>query len=449
MPQGVRVQVPPPTKLKIMSRVKKNLVFLFLGVLRALPYAKRVAVFLFFPLKDYVLKFDDFVFRVLALPLYNTYRLAKKFFVGESRIRKYVFGRWGLSISFVVFFLFGFVSTIEAGPSMAETGRGMFFYSLFGTEEEFVEEVGSKEKIDASSYLAGEAVFQSASLDGGIPIDYIAEEDTSLTAFGGMALIQPLVFASEESVAARREVEMYTVGTGDTISSISRRFGLNINTLLWSNNLTSRSLIRPGDKLSILPVDGVLYKIRKGDTVSKIARAMRADEKKIMEFNGLESGTTLAVGENLIIPGGRIVVAQPAIQPRANTVLPAAPKSAFGMIWPTSVRRITQYYWWKHPAIDVGGGNKGIGLPIYAADAGVVEYAGWGTGYGLQVVINHGNGIKTRYAHANKVLIEKGQRVEQGTVIMEMGNTGWSTGPHLHFEIYINGRRVNPLSYVR
>lgn len=332
---------------------------------------------------------------------------------------------------------------------MIETGGGMFFYSLFGGEEEFVEEIGSKEKIDVSSYLAGEAVLGSYSVDGGIPVDYIAGEDTSLTTFGGMALIQPLVFVSEESVAPRTQVEVYVVGAGDTISSISRKFGLNVNTILWANNLTSMSLIRPGDKLSILPVDGVLYKIKKGDTVAKIAQTLKADKEKILEFNMLSSGTTLTVGTNMVVPGGRIVVAQPAVQQRATTVLPAVAKNSFGMIWPTSVKRITQYYGYRHPGLDIGGGAKGVGLPIYAVDDGVVEYSGWGTGYGYQILINHGNGVKTRYGHANKLFAVKGQQVEQGDVIMEMGNTGWSTGPHLHFEIYINGRRVNPLSYVR
>jgi murein DD-endopeptidase MepM/ murein hydrolase activator NlpD len=412
-----------------MSKINKNLIVLFLGFLRSFFFVKKALIF--------------------VLSFYNAYRLIKKFFIGESRVRRYVFGKWGLSISFIIFFIFGFVSTIEAGSSMVETGGGLFFYSLFGEKEEFIEEIGSKEKIDVSSYLSGEAVFQSSAADGGIPIDYIAEEDVSLTAFGGMALIQPVVFVSEESVAPRTHVETYVVNSGDTISSISRKFGLNVNTILWANNLTARSLIRPGDKLSIMPVDGVLYKVKKGDTVSKIARSLNADEKKILEFNMLSSGTALTIGETLVVPGGRVVVAQPAVQQRATTVLPAAPKSNFGMIWPTSVRRITQYFSWKHPAIDIGGGSKGIGLPIYTVDDGVVEYSGWGTGYGYQIVINHGNGIKTRYAHANKLFVVKGQRVEQGDVIMEMGNTGWSTGPHLHFEIYINGARVNPLSYVR
>lgn len=431
-----------------MSKIKKNLVVLFLGFLRGFLYIKRGLGFLFSPLKDSIFKIDDFIFKIIILPFYNLYRLIKKFFIGESRVRKYIFNKWGLSISFAIFLMFSFVSTIEAGSSMVETGGGMFFYSLFGGDEGFVEEAGSKEKIDVSSYLAEEAVLESSFADGGIPIDYIADEDISLTAFGGMALIQPLVFVSEESVASRMQIETYIVDAGDTVSSIARKFGLNINTILWTNNLTTRSLIRPGDKLLIMPVDGVLYKVRKGDTISKIARSMYADEKKILEFNGLSSGATLTVGNNLIVPGGRIKITQP-VQPRATTVLPSAPKSNFGMIWPTTVRKITQYYWWKHPGIDIGGGNKGIGLPIFAVDAGVVEYAGWGTGYGNQVVINHGNGIKTRYAHANRIFVEKGQQVEQGFVIMEMGNSGWSTGPHLHFEIYISGRRVNPLSYVR
>jgi len=116
------------------------------------------------------------------------------------------------------------------------------------------------------------------------------------------------------------------------------------------------------------------------------------------------------------------------------------------MNWPTVGHYITQYYSWRHQGLDIA--NK-IGTPLYAADAGVIETAGWGRGYGNQIVINHGGGKKTRYAHLSKFYTKKGQKVDKGEAIGTMGSTGRSTGPHLHFEIIINNIKYNPLNYIR
>ncbi|PIR93373.1 hypothetical protein COT99_00905, partial [Candidatus Falkowbacteria bacterium CG10_big_fil_rev_8_21_14_0_10_43_10] len=103
-------------------------------------------------------------------------------------------------------------------------------------------------------------------------------------------------------------------------------------------------------------------------------------------------------------------------------------------------------YNWSHHAVDIA--NK-IGTAIYAADAGTVEYAGWGSGYGNQIVIDHGGGKKTRYAHASKLFVSKGDTIAKGQTIAAMGSTGWSTGPHLHFEVIINGGKLNPLDFIK
>jgi len=92
--------------------------------------------------------------------------------------------------------------------------------------------------------------------------------------------------------------------------------------------------------------------------------------------------------------------------------------------------------------------NK-VGTPLFAADSGVVEYAGWGRGYGNQIVIDHGGGKKTRYAHCSKFYVTKGEKVAKGETVAAMGSTGWSTGSHIHFEMIINGRKYNPLNYIR
>ena len=117
------------------------------------------------------------------------------------------------------------------------------------------------------------------------------------------------------------------------------------------------------------------------------------------------------------------------------------------MLWPMISRRVTQYFKWRHAGLDVG--DK-MGNPIYAAENGVVEYSGWERGgWGNTVMVNHGNGTKTRYSHASKLLVVAGENVKKGQVIALIGSTGRSTGPHLHFGVYVNGRALNPLQYLR
>jgi murein DD-endopeptidase MepM/ murein hydrolase activator NlpD len=118
------------------------------------------------------------------------------------------------------------------------------------------------------------------------------------------------------------------------------------------------------------------------------------------------------------------------------------------MIWPTPGRRITQYYSWSHQGLDIG--DK-IGTPLYAADDGVVIIAqgGWNGGYGNTILLDHGGGKRTRYGHASKLFVKVGDEVKKGETIAAMGSTGRSTGPHLHFEVLVNGTRYNPLNYIK
>ncbi|MCK4832620.1 MAG: M23 family metallopeptidase, partial [Anaerolineales bacterium] len=122
----------------------------------------------------------------------------------------------------------------------------------------------------------------------------------------------------------------------------------------------------------------------------------------------------------------------------------AAGRGSF--VWPTDARRITQYYWWAHRAIDIGAA---VGTPVYASDGGTVIYAGWSAiGYGNLLVLDHGNGFQTYYAHLSSIWVGHGQFVGQGVPIAAVGNTGNSSGPHLHFEIRYIGNLLNPLEYL-
>ncbi len=286
---------------------------------------------------------------------------------------------------------------------------------------------------------------------------------------GGMAAVKPIIVPSVGGVVdvsgtpgtGRKEITNYTVQTGDVLGKIATDFGISIETLLWANNLTLRSYIRPGDTLRILPVSGITYTIKKGDTLSKISKTYGADQKEIIAFNALnETGTNLVIGKELVIPGGqRIAAATPArniqVSTPARTV--AAPPSSeapagSGYLWPTSVRRITTYFgtyyrFGVHTGLDIAGPK---GTPLYASRAGTVTYSQCTKGgYGCHIMIDHGDGVVTLYGHASALHVSVGDSVVQGQTIADMGSTGLSTGPHIHFEVRVNGKQVNPLKYVR
>ncbi|MDD5290227.1 MAG: M23 family metallopeptidase [Patescibacteria group bacterium] len=245
----------------------------------------------------------------------------------------------------------------------------------------------------------------------------------------------------------RKEIITYAVAGGDTVASIAKKFGLSINTILWENKLSSASLIRPGQILTILPTSGVSYTVAKKDTLATIAKKYGLDQEQILSANSLASANDIKAGQKLVIPGGR-----PPAAPKTTTSglasagnLGTALRRLGGLIWPTISKHITQYFTWRHSGLDIG---SKLGLPIYAALDGVVTHAGWGTGYGNYVDVDHGGGKKTRYGHMSKIYVNKGQTVRQGEAIGAIGSTGWSTGPHLHFEYIVNGSKMNPLSYL-
>lgn len=339
------------------------------------------------------------------------------------------------------------------------TGSGTFLSELvageFSENEELIEEYFDEEAYISpvqQNYLDNLSAVRTQDMAG------VGDELDGSDYGDGSAVVKPEIAATEKTKRQREGIVSYTVQAGDTISTIAADFDISVNTILWENDLTAYSLIRPGDELSILPVSGITHKTVKGDSLGKIAKLYNIDESKISETNKLE-GDMVAIGQKLIIPGGKKVYSESAA-PKALTksytgitavkdlISPsdAKPVSGNKMNWPTQGYRITQYYSWGHHAVDIA--NK-TGTPIYASDAGTIEYAGWGTGYGNQIVIDHGGGKKTRYAHLSKIYFAKGDEVSKGQAIAAMGSTGRSTGPHLHFEVIINGVKYNPLNYIK
>jgi murein DD-endopeptidase MepM/ murein hydrolase activator NlpD len=287
---------------------------------------------------------------------------------------------------------------------------------------------------------------------------------------GIQLLINPKTFIPTRP---REDVITYTVELGDNLFAIADKFGLKAETILWGNYKTLKDnpeIIMPNQVLNILPVDGTYYQWQQGDNFESVASFFKVKPENILNYPGNHIDlTTIAKGEVkvepgtwLIIPGGKRALKDwgpPAISRKNPAVARyygpgscgAIYEGAVGtgsFVWPTTEHLISGYTFSSiHPAIDIGGQ---IGNAVYAADSGVVVYAGWSNyGYGNLIVIDHGNGWQTAYAHLSDFNVSCGQSVSRGIMIGAIGSTGNSTGPHLHFEMSYNGVKVNPLDYVQ
>lgn len=250
------------------------------------------------------------------------------------------------------------------------------------------------------------------------------------------------------------------VEKGDTPNKVAELYGLEPATLLWGNpDLSDEAqLLQVGITLTILPTNGVLHTVSPSDTLQLIAELYGVEPQVIIGYddNHLEKWPHRPVPDTQVfVPGGErqfLVWTYTPNSPRAQATTssyydgPVINAGLGRFIWPTDSWRLTQYYWWAHRAIDIGAVT---GTNIYASDSGTVVYAGWSTvGYGNHVVIDHGNGFQTLYAHMSAIYVAAGQFVIQGTPIGAVGSTGNSSGPHLHFEIRYGNNLLNPLDYL-
>jgi len=254
------------------------------------------------------------------------------------------------------------------------------------------------------------------------------------------------------TIKPRAEIIEYSVQPGDTISTIAEKFGVSVDTIRWENDLKSVKDIKPGQILRILPVTGVRHKVKPGETIYSIAKKYQVDPQAIVDwpYNTFANDETfaLAVGQDLIIPDGIKPKETPtAPRPTYYAQVPGAGAGTGQFVWPTS-GRISQGYSWYHKAVDIA--NKDA-PDILAADGGTVILAGWvpPMAYGNHVIIDHGNGFVTLYAHMSQIYVSVGQKVARGQAIGKMGSTGRSTGTHLHFEIRQNGVAQNPLNFLK
>jgi murein DD-endopeptidase MepM/ murein hydrolase activator NlpD len=247
----------------------------------------------------------------------------------------------------------------------------------------------------------------------------------------------------------RLGVVTYIVQAGDTVELIAEQYELQPTTIMWSNPSIEDApdLLRIGQVVNILPTDGVYHTVEAEETLQEIAEMYKVETDAIVgcEYNSLSpDAPILQDGMQLIVPGGEKPY-EPKVITSYTGDTPEGAEGSGTFLWPV-LGRMTQGYWYGHRAIDVGAPT---GSALRAADGGFVSFAGWtDVGYGYLVVIDHANGFSTYYAHMSNFYVFEGQAVERGQVIGAVGSTGWSTGPHLHFEIRYQNVQQNPLAYL-
>jgi murein DD-endopeptidase MepM/ murein hydrolase activator NlpD len=301
------------------------------------------------------------------------------------------------------------------------------FKAIFATEK-----VENEETLATSQTMA---LFKPVIVDNtSSSVDQDPEQD-SLQAVSG-----PLRVSTEDiDFPTTDTVSVYEVKKGDTLQDVAKLFDVSVNTIIWANNLKSRTISK-GDTLIILPITGIKHTVKKGDTIATIAKKYRADGDDVASYNGLAVNAVLDIGDTVIVPDGEIEVIQPT-KPKAlaskkprilNSYSYTAPNGF--LVRPISGGRKSQGIH-GHNGIDLA---SSIGTPVVAAATGrviVAKSGGYNGGYGSMVIISHDKGVQTVYGHLNAVYVSQGQSVSQGDVIGELGNTGKSTGPHLHFEV--------------
>jgi len=309
----------------------------------------------------------------------------------------------------------------------------------------------SKEDAPAVEILGGplasleQILFSSASG----AIDFAADdefEDQDLVILQENSLVASQSPAPEEIFSRfRKEIIEYIVQKGDTPTSIAFVYGINTDTLLWANNLKDGDLIRPGDKLIILPINGIRVKVSARDTIESLAKKYQGKSEEIIAFNSLSADGGLQAGQYIIIPGGEKPV---EVAPKPKIITPkyasSTQKAGTWLIIPTTGNNWGRTH--SYNGVDIA---NDCGTPVYAAAGGVVilsDASGWNGGYGKYIKIQHPNGVVTLYGHASALLVSQGQSVSQGQLIAYMGTTGRSTGCHLHFEVR---GATNPLAKKR
>lgn len=306
---------------------------------------------------------------------------------------------------------------ISALPISASAGLMSAISDMFSRDDEYL---SFQKNVQHIALLASSSNPSNDDEVSGLVVDESALEVES----------SPSTTSGEIHRPTSDQISVYVVREGDTLSQIAEMFNVTVNTIRWNNDLKN-SVVQPGQTLVILPISGIRHTVAKGDTLASISKKYKGDVDEIAGYNGVAKDSKLVVGTVVIIPDGEISTSVASSGSSVGSGL--ASYSGYYMRPVAGGKRTQGIH--GHNGIDIGAP---AGTAIMAAAPGEVIIArssGWNGGYGSYVVIRHGNGTQTLYAHLSSVKVSIGQSVEQGEVIGGMGSSGKSTGIHLHFEI--------------
>jgi murein DD-endopeptidase MepM/ murein hydrolase activator NlpD len=344
--------------------------------------------------------------------------------------------------------MFGTTDEVAVNPFVAQQAKAERYVS------------SSEKRLLEADSVATVAMYHSDSLgqDAAQTAESLGIEASTNT--GGSKYIASVPIVQIDTSSSGNKIVDYVVQNGDTLSTIGSKFNVSTDTLRYANQIEDIDSIKPGQTLTIPPVTGILHTVANGDTTAGIATKYRVSEALIIAQNELY-GEDLIAGAKIMVPDAEIPE-PPKPKVVATSVASSASRGTYGSSgyigrtgsfgFPTypisgncgpgiySTYQSYHSYW----AWDIC--NRG-GTPIFASDSGRIESANYSGGYGYNIVIDHGDGFKTLYAHMSSFAVYGGY-VSKGQIIGYMGSTGWSTGTHLHFEVYYNGTKVNPGNYL-
>ncbi|HEY9593397.1 MAG TPA: M23 family metallopeptidase [Spirochaetia bacterium] len=238
------------------------------------------------------------------------------------------------------------------------------------------------------------------------------------------------------------KVTSYRTQPGDTLGKIAARFKLNVDTLVSWNDIRDARSIPAGKTFSIPNANGLKYVVRRGDTLQGIARSWSVDFNGVLDWNNLTS-STITPGQEIFLPGARMNADELGRIMGSLFIFPA-------------IGRISSYFGERpDPFTGIANYHNGVdivnppGAPIGAAAAGTVADVGFNNNYGNYVILRHTGGYQTLYGHMTRYIVSRGQKVRQGQKIGEVGTTGYSTGPHVHFSIFRNGQPIDPMRFLK
>lgn len=254
--------------------------------------------------------------------------------------------------------------------------------------------------------------------------------------------------------AAQPKYQEYTIQDGDTVESIAQAFGLQSSSILYTNGLSEGDVLQVGDTLRIPAVDGVAYEIQSGDTLWDIALDFGVSEDDVIKANPDLDPEAIHPGQIVLVPGGEPTYRRQVASRGGEVDRDARGVSGSLSYWPTW-GTISDYFGWRiHPVYGTEAFHDGLdisvpyGTPVVAAYDGYVTMTEYHGGYGYTVRIDHGGGISTDYCHLSEFDVQLGDWVNAGEVIAYSGNSGVSTGPHLHFMVRVGGSAVDPLGWL-